>query len=115
MGVRVLALGPGPQGGPDFPELFRALRRELGCPYVLCEGGGRLALALLEAGFVDEFHLHLAPMILGDSDARPLFAGRAPLNLDEALRLRVSRTGLCGNDVHILLRPAVPPDAGQGA
>lgn len=115
MGVRVLALGPGPQGGPDFPELFRALRRELGCPYVLCEGGGRLALALLEAGFVDEFHLHLAPMILGDSDARPLFAGRAPLSLDEALRLRVSRTGLCGNDVHILLRPAVPPDAGREA
>ena len=44
-----------------------------------------------------------------------LFAGRAPQSLDEALRLRVSRTSLCGNDVHILLRPAAPLDAGQGS
>lgn len=82
--------------------------RELNCPYVLCEGGGKLGLALLEAGFVDEFLLHLSPLILGDNDAHPLFSGRAPLDLGEALRLRVSGTRLCGGDVHINLRPAAP-------
>ncbi|MSS26693.1 bifunctional diaminohydroxyphosphoribosylaminopyrimidine deaminase/5-amino-6-(5-phosphoribosylamino)uracil reductase RibD [Desulfovibrio sp. PG-178-WT-4] len=114
IGARVLALGPGPHGGPDFREMFRALRQDLGCPYVLCEGGGRLALALLEAGFVDEFRLHLAPLVLGDNEARPLFAGRAPQSLSEALRLRISRTSLCGDDIHILLRPLAADDAGQG-
>lgn len=105
-GVRVLSLGPAPRGGPDFLGMFQTLRRELNCPYVLCEGGGKLGLALLEAGFVDEFRLHLSPMILGDNDAHPLFSGRAPLDLSEALRLRVSSMGLCGGDIHITLRPA---------
>lgn len=113
-GARVLALGPGPHGGPDFARMFRTLRQELGCPYVLCEGGGRLALALLEAGFVDEFRLHIAPMVLGDNEARPLFDGRAPQNLGEALRLRISRTSLCGDDIHMLLRPLWAGNAGQG-
>lgn len=105
-GASVLALGPGPRGGPDFLGMFQMLRRELNCPYVLCEGGGKLGLALLEADFVDEFRLHLSPMILGDNDAHPLFSGRAPLDLGEALRLRVSRMRLCGGDIHIILRPA---------
>lgn len=104
-GVRVLALGPGARGGPDFEGMFQTLWQEIQCPYVLCEGGGRLALTLLEAGYVDEFRLHLSPIILGDEDALPLFAGRAPMNLEEALRLRVKQIHLCGGDVHIQLRP----------
>ena len=79
-------------GGPDFPNLLRTVWEELHCPYMLCEGGGHLALSLLEAGLVDDFRLHLAPMILGDEDALPLFSGRAPLSLEEALRMRVSNT-----------------------
>ena len=105
IGVRVLALGPGMHGGPDFPNLLRTVWEELHCPYMLCEGGGHLALSLLEAGLVDDFRLHLAPMILGDEDALPLFSGRAPLSLEEALRMRVNNTHLCGDDIHIHLRP----------
>jgi len=105
IGVRVLALGPGMHGGPDFPGLLHTMWEELNCPYLLCEGGGHLALSLLEAGLVDDFRLHLAPMILGDEDALPLFSGRAPLSLEDALRMRVSNTHLCGTDIHIHLRP----------
>lgn len=106
-GARVFALGPAPGGGPDLSGMLRGLRQELGVRCVLCEGGGRLALSLLEAGLVDEFHLHLAPLILGDAEARPLFAGRMPLELDAALRLRLCRLERCGEDAHLLLRPAV--------
>lgn len=106
IGARVYALGPGDGAKPDFAGMFRLLRQELGCPYVLCEGGGHLGLSLLEAGLVDEFRLHLAPLILGDAEARPLFGGRAPLELEDALRLRVSGLERCGADVHLLLRPA---------
>lgn len=104
-GVRVPALGPAPGGGPDFDDLMRIIRHDLKCPYVLCEGGGRLALALLEAGLVDEFYLHLSPQVLGDNEARPLFTGRTPLSMDEALPLRVCHTHMCGSDIHICLRP----------
>ena len=108
MGVRVLALGPGQRGCPDFPAMFHMLYEDLHCPYVLCEGGGHLALSLLEAGFADEFLLHLAPRILGDNEAAPLFDG--PLTMAEALDLRVCRTSLCDGDVHLQLRPAIPQE-----
>ncbi|MBO4301181.1 MAG: bifunctional diaminohydroxyphosphoribosylaminopyrimidine deaminase/5-amino-6-(5-phosphoribosylamino)uracil reductase RibD [Desulfovibrio sp.] len=104
-GVRVLALGRGTQGGPDLHGMLHVMREELHCPYVLCEGGGHLALSLLEKGLVDDFHLHLSPMILGDAEALPIFTGRAPLSLDEALHMRVCQTQCCGTDVHIRLVP----------
>lgn len=107
IGSRVLAGGATSGSGLDFPVMFRRLRQELGCPYVLCEGGGRLALSLLEAGLVDEFHLYLAPLILGDAKAQPLFSGRAPLDLGAGLRMRTCGFDHCGEDVHLLLRPAV--------
>lgn len=64
-----------------------------------------MALSLLEAGLVDEFHLHIAPKVLGDNDARPLFDGRTPLELDEALSLRLVRMEPCGEDGHLIFRP----------
>ncbi|MDO5483924.1 MAG: bifunctional diaminohydroxyphosphoribosylaminopyrimidine deaminase/5-amino-6-(5-phosphoribosylamino)uracil reductase RibD, partial [Desulfovibrionaceae bacterium] len=112
-GVRVLAVGNDGKGKPNFPEMLAALRQELGCPGILCEGGAQLGLSLLEAGLVDEFHLHLAPMILGDDEALPLFKGRAPLHLDEALRMRVTRLSQCEGDIHLLLRP-IAQDSRQG-
>ncbi|MBD5647198.1 MAG: bifunctional diaminohydroxyphosphoribosylaminopyrimidine deaminase/5-amino-6-(5-phosphoribosylamino)uracil reductase RibD [Desulfovibrio sp.] len=105
LGVRVFALAASPGGVPHFSTMLRILRQELGCLYVLCEGGGYLALGLLEAGLVDEFHLHLAPLILADAEARPLFAGRMPLDLEEGLRLRLCGLERCGGDAHLLLRP----------
>jgi diaminohydroxyphosphoribosylaminopyrimidine deaminase/5-amino-6-(5-phosphoribosylamino)uracil reductase len=113
-GVRVLDYGHGPKDGEgkdgaDLPLALSALRRETGCPYVLCEGGGRLALSLLEAGLVDEFRLHLAPKILGDGEAVPLFTGRTPEGMGQALSLRLSGASLCGGDAHLVLRPKNGP------
>jgi len=64
-----------------------------------------LGLALLEAGLVHEFELHLAPKVLGDNAARPLFDGRAPLRLEDALGLRVAATAPSGDDIIVTLRP----------
>lgn len=104
-GVRVLAAGSTAQGKLDIPAMLASLRQELGCPGILCEGGAQLGLALLEAGMVDEFHLHLAPLVLGDAEALPLFRGRIPLQLDEGLRLRPVQVSQCGDDIHLVLRP----------
>ncbi len=107
MGARVWSQAP--QSGairlPQLDILLGRLFSELQCPYVLCEGGGKLALSLLELGLVDEFHLHLAPCILGDNEARPLFDGKSPTNMSEALSMRISDYEMHGEDIHLVLRP----------
>ena len=104
LGVRVFPMPPAVRGKSDMHHMMLCLRQELGCPYVLCEGGGRFAMSLLEWGYVDEFHLHLAPLLLCDNNARPLFDGREPQTLAEGLGMRVCNAGMCGDDVHVLLR-----------
>lgn len=106
IGCRIFAIGQSAGGGPDFSLMFRIIREELHCLYTLCEGGGHMALSLLEEHYVDEFHLHMAPLILGDNDAIPLFSGRSPLELEEALALRFCSSSIRAGDAHLLLRPA---------
>ncbi len=89
---------------PQLDSLINRLYQELHCPYILCEGGGKLALSFLEHNLIDEFHLHLAPTILGDNEATPLFDGKSPLTMDEALALRITGSAMYGQDLHILLR-----------
>ena len=91
--------------GLDLHAGLRLLWKDHACFYVLCEGGGRLALSLLEQGLVDEFRLHTAPRILGDNAALPLFDGRAPLRMDQSMHMRISSLSMCGEDAHIVLRP----------
>ena len=50
-GVRIRGLDRW-KSGEDLVQILEYLRQEAGCPYVLCEGGGRLGLSLLEAGLV---------------------------------------------------------------
>jgi len=100
--------GDGSAGRADFGlDLAAGLSRlynACSCHYLLCEGGGGLGLSLLEAGLVDEFQLHLAPKILGDDDARPLFQGRSPQTMAEALHLRFTGLERVGDDLLLALR-----------
>ena len=106
LGCRIFAVGPSRKGGPDFDKMFAEIKEDLHCPYVLCEGGGKLAFSLLRAGFIDEFHLHMAPIILGDNEATPLFNGNMPLSLEDGLSLRFCKTFIRDNNARLLLRPA---------
>ncbi len=91
-------------GGRDLQQAMTWLRQEAGCRYVLCEGGGTLALALLQAALIDEFHLYLSPRVLGDNESQPLFSGRSPQHLEEALPLRFVQAGMLGDDCRLVLR-----------
>lgn len=125
MGVSVLGLPPlpktpgahagaharaheGVRAELDLSQGLTTLRNDYGCYYVLCEGGGRLALSLLEKNLAGEMRLHLAPRILADNEATPLFTGLSPLQVEEGLSLRVTGTAMCGGDVIITLRPGCP-------
>ena len=75
------------------------LRRDYGCCRILCEGGGRLGLFLLEHGLARQFELHAAPLVMGDDAAPRLFSGLNPKRLAEALRLRPLLQGRAGEDM----------------
>lgn len=104
-GCRVWPLPACQEGGLDLAAGLARLHAEFGCHYVLCEGGGNLGLSLLEKGLVDEFQLFLAPKVLGDAQARPLFQGREPVTMDQAFGLRIIATEHVGEDLLLRLRP----------
>lgn len=89
----------------DLSFGLESLRREHGCWYAMCEGGGRLGLSLFEKNLCGELHLHLSPRILADNAATPLFDGLSPLRVDEGISLRITATRTCGADLIVSLRP----------
>ncbi len=105
-GVHIIGLNAwkDPQGN-DLLQALTWLRQEAGCRYVLCEGGCTLGRSLLETGLVDEFHLYLSPKVLGDNEARPIFDGRTPQTLEDAIGLRITSVSQLGDDCHLTLRP----------
>ncbi|MCK9240362.1 bifunctional diaminohydroxyphosphoribosylaminopyrimidine deaminase/5-amino-6-(5-phosphoribosylamino)uracil reductase RibD [Desulfocurvus sp.] len=106
-GCRVWALppAPGPRQGLDLGRGLARLREQCAAWYVLCEGGGSLALSFLHAGLMDEFRLFVAPKILADGQARPLMDGLAPQVMDQALAMRWSAARPSGEDVLLIYRP----------
>jgi len=73
-GARVWTM-PGQSGRVNMRTLLDHLGRE-GILHVLCEGGGELAAALIEADRVDRYLLFYAPKILGGRDATPSVGGK---------------------------------------
>ena len=122
-GVEVLGLTPLSRTDNTAPGYMRAeldlrqgletLRKDHGCLYVMCEGGGRLGLSLLEKNLAGELHLHLSPRILADNEATPLFNGLSPLQIDEGVSLRILGSRVCGEDLIVTLRPGNFPGCAQ--
>ncbi|MFH1409273.1 MAG: bifunctional diaminohydroxyphosphoribosylaminopyrimidine deaminase/5-amino-6-(5-phosphoribosylamino)uracil reductase RibD [Nanoarchaeota archaeon] len=61
--------------GDDRVDLDDALHRlaQRGIHSLLVEGGSRVITQFVQSKLVDEFHLFIAPKLLGDNDAIPLF------------------------------------------
>jgi diaminohydroxyphosphoribosylaminopyrimidine deaminase/5-amino-6-(5-phosphoribosylamino)uracil reductase len=104
VGVRIWGLPVG-TGGLCLAEGLARLRSECGVHRALCEGGGALALSFLTSGLMDEFWLFTAPKVLGDERAAPLFSGRSPETMDEALGLRPVRRRAVGGDMLQIFAP----------
>ncbi|MFW5837612.1 MAG: bifunctional diaminohydroxyphosphoribosylaminopyrimidine deaminase/5-amino-6-(5-phosphoribosylamino)uracil reductase RibD [Desulfovibrionaceae bacterium] len=108
LGVGVYALDGGP-GGLDLASGLERLRRERGCLTMLCEGGGRLAMSLLERSLADEIVIFLAPRVLGDASAPSVFSGRAAASMAQALNLRLAHARACGTDLRLTYKPLELP------
>lgn len=89
----------------NLERMLEHIRSTLGCLYILCEGGGKLGSSLLEANLVDEMHIYLSSKILGDNRAYPIFDGRSPLTMQDALSLQLYTIQVCDTDIHLTFRP----------
>lgn len=72
----------------------------MGVRTVFCEGGARLAGALMQASLVDEINAFVAPVILGGDAPGPL-AGEAAESMAEALRLAPLQVEPSGGDAFL--------------
>jgi diaminohydroxyphosphoribosylaminopyrimidine deaminase/5-amino-6-(5-phosphoribosylamino)uracil reductase len=85
-GVEAVLAGAGPQ--VDLPRFLAGLGAR-GIASVVCEGGGILNRALLDAGLIDRIHLLLIPAVLAASAVNLFAGGRenelTELALEEAL------------------------------
>lgn len=90
----------------DIPDVLTALF-ERDIRSVLVEGGAGVLHAFIDAGLVDRFYLHIAPVLLGDRGT-PLLAGPWAETLAEAPRWRLDSVEQFGNDAVLALSPAKP-------
>jgi diaminohydroxyphosphoribosylaminopyrimidine deaminase/5-amino-6-(5-phosphoribosylamino)uracil reductase len=105
MGCRVWGLPEHSAGGLDLAAgLMRFMQEGVG-HYVLCEGGGHMAMSLALQSAADELKVFLAPRALGDERAPASFAGRSVESVAEAVDWRVLRTEASGRDLEITMRP----------
>lgn len=81
----------------DPVSVLRALAAR-GITRVLCEGGGYLAAALLQAKLVDELVVFEAGVALG-ADGLPSLAGLGVTDLSQAPRFRLTQVARSGGDV----------------
>lgn len=89
-------------GGLDLAAALAELGRR-GLTRLLCEGGGRLAAALLAAGFVDEIAWFTAGAVLG-SEGAPAVGPLAAGLLAEAPRFALASVERLGDDVLTIWR-----------
>jgi diaminohydroxyphosphoribosylaminopyrimidine deaminase/5-amino-6-(5-phosphoribosylamino)uracil reductase len=108
-GVRIMAVD-GEAGALDIGSGLERLRRELQCLSVLCEGGGRLAMSLIEASLADEIVLFMAPRILGDTAAPAVFSGRSAPLMKQAVDLRLADVRSSGRDLRLTYKLLEEPE-----
>ena len=82
-------------GWIDLEDAFQILGNE-GLSSIYCEGGGRLAASLVDAGLVDELQIFIAPKILGEGIKS--FDGFKK-TLDQAIQLQWDEVKQFGPDV----------------
>ncbi|MFO0607639.1 MAG: bifunctional diaminohydroxyphosphoribosylaminopyrimidine deaminase/5-amino-6-(5-phosphoribosylamino)uracil reductase RibD [Polyangiales bacterium] len=96
LGVEVFASGA---ARVDLAGMLASLASR-GVVSALCEGGGGLHGALLDAGLGDRALCYVAPMLLGGGGA-PAFGGLGPASLASARRLRDVTVDRLGDDLRI--------------
>ena len=97
-GAEIICL-PGENGRVDLAALLSILARR-GVNELLTEAGATLNGALIAAGFVDEWVMYVAPVLLGDG-ARGLFALPEPAQMQDRRALAIKDVRQIGADLRL--------------
>lgn len=101
-GVEIVRLQAGPGGGDrvDLQQLLALLGgRQM--TNVLVEGGGRLLGAFFDAGLIDEYHVFIAPRLIGGDQAPGPLRGTGIDGIAAALPLADVTVRHTGGDVYL--------------
>ncbi len=100
-GVEIIGVPTPLNGRVDLELLLRALVDRYDATNVMIEAGPGLLGSLFALGLVDEAIVYIAPILLGDDEARSAAAGRAVESLRDARRFRLARTKRLQSDLEL--------------
>ncbi len=104
-GVGIVAIAENGIGrGIDLRELLAVLHAQHRMSTVLVEAGPGLLGSLMEDDLIDEAIVYIAPLVLGDEQARSVAIGRVAERLSSARAFALQRVRRCGEDVEIVYR-----------
>jgi diaminohydroxyphosphoribosylaminopyrimidine deaminase/5-amino-6-(5-phosphoribosylamino)uracil reductase len=72
---------------------------------LMVEGGANVAASFHQAGLVDRYVFHIAPVVMGGADAVPAFAGDTAATLADVWRGEFVSTQQLGDDIEVILQP----------
>ncbi len=95
---------PCTQWAGTLPDLLDTLGKE-GVVQLLVEGGARVAASFHRERLINQYIMHIAPVIAGGDDAAGLFAGPAASTMADMWRGRIVSTTNLDGDIEIILEP----------
>jgi len=87
-----------------LPDLLDTLGKE-GVVQLLVEGGARVAASFHREHLINQYIMHIAPVIAGGDDAAGVFAGPAASTMADMWRGRIVSTTNLDGDIEIILEP----------
>ncbi|MFM7158337.1 MAG: bifunctional diaminohydroxyphosphoribosylaminopyrimidine deaminase/5-amino-6-(5-phosphoribosylamino)uracil reductase RibD [Bacteroidota bacterium] len=100
MGIQTIACALGTHQHIDIPSLCTKLGREYGIGSILVEGGGILMQELMEQALLDELHLFIAPIMIGQG--KRASGDYSAQSLAEAYSLHCKGVLQSGDDIHVI-------------
>lgn len=102
-GARLVDVHATPAGEVDLSDALSALFAQ-GISTLLVEAGPRILGSLIDARLIDEAIIHLAPMVMGDEEARPVASGRVAPLLSDSSRWQLLRAKPVGPDLELIYK-----------
>ncbi len=94
----------------DSPEALLDELGDRGMVQVLVEGGAGVAGSFHRSGLVDEYHVYLAPALMGGDDAKSAFGGAGAPTMSDVTRGRFVSVTPLGDDLRLVWLPAGPAE-----
>jgi diaminohydroxyphosphoribosylaminopyrimidine deaminase/5-amino-6-(5-phosphoribosylamino)uracil reductase len=99
-GLRILDVSLDANGKMDIPEAMTKLANDYGITSMLVEGGSKIFSSFLKAGMVDEYHIFIAPLLIGNGLST--FGSMVTNRLEQSAQLEIKSILKSGVDLHVL-------------